>query len=220
MALVWGGNRATTFFTSTLFAISKMPLFRELLDEWVEQHHVRLAASPAREFSSFLIAVDPDEPTFGEQRFQEAANILSIYLPDLIHHSPLTQGILEVYVSSCPLSGGAKQHSSSCFRTCAIEAQRKASVSDYGEWCKQVDQVSKFLWNTLRLTLPLKRKNRQKEGELTLLRASDLPEKHRRVLQLGPKQCTETSLSAPEMLVLSRSVSDRLTKDEVRQCCS
>ncbi|KAH7976881.1 hypothetical protein HPB52_020875 [Rhipicephalus sanguineus] len=93
-------------------------------------------------------------------------------------------------------------------------------MSDYGAWCKQVDQVSEFLWNTLRLTLPVKRKNRQKEGELLLLSGSDLPEKHRRVLQLGPKQCTETSLSTPKMLVLSRSVSDRETEDDVRECCS
>ncbi|KAH7956977.1 hypothetical protein HPB52_014027 [Rhipicephalus sanguineus] len=84
----------------------------------------------------------------------------------------------------------------------AAPAQRKGSVSDYGLWCKQMDQVSELQWNNLRLTLPVKKKNRQKEGELLLLRGSDLPEQQRRVLQLGPKYCIEPSLSTPEMLVL------------------
>ncbi|KAL1440988.1 hypothetical protein MTO96_009033 [Rhipicephalus appendiculatus] len=57
----------------------------------MEQHHDRLAAAPARELCAFFIDVDPDEPTFSQERFQHVASILSNYMPDIVHRHASSQ---------------------------------------------------------------------------------------------------------------------------------
>ncbi|KAG0429017.1 hypothetical protein HPB47_024017 [Ixodes persulcatus] len=77
----------------------------------------------------------------------------------------------------------------------------------FREWSNITAQCTEVLWNQVRPTLPTKKKTNAKEGTVVVLGEQLIPEKHKLILQRGPKFCFEPVLNRVEKLRISRSVS-------------
>ncbi|XP_042150264.1 uncharacterized protein LOC120836611, partial [Ixodes scapularis] len=78
--------------------------------------------------------------------------------------------------------------------------------------------TTEFLWHTVRLTLPPKKKTPCKEGKILILGEQSVPEVHQDLLKKGPKFCFEPGLDRVDKLVLSRSVSRRVAEEQRPRC--
>ncbi|KAG0424705.1 hypothetical protein HPB47_028071 [Ixodes persulcatus] len=74
----------------------------------------------------------------------------------------------------------------------------------FREWSNITAQCTEVLWNQVRPTLPTKKKTNAKEGTVVVLGEQLIPEKHKLILQRGPKFCFEPVLNRVEKLRISR----------------
>ncbi|KAH6942552.1 hypothetical protein HPB50_007855 [Hyalomma asiaticum] len=92
----------------------------------------------------------------------------------------------------------------------------------YRCFCKKPDtrfRVTEFLWNTVRPTLPKKKKKAQgPSAEVLSLDDTVLPEAHLETLGLGPKFCFEPTLGPPDILAVARSVTEMVPEEERGRC--
>ncbi|KAG0422437.1 hypothetical protein HPB47_001739, partial [Ixodes persulcatus] len=91
-----------------------------------------------------------------------------------------------------------------CLRVACTNAMHPRDVRLYQEWTKISVQTTEFLWHTVRLTLPSKKKAPSKEGKILILGEQSVPEVHQDLLKKGPKFCFEPGLDRVDKLVLSR----------------
>ncbi|KAH7976900.1 hypothetical protein HPB52_021477 [Rhipicephalus sanguineus] len=75
-----------------------------------------------------------------------------------------------------------------------------------------------WLWDQVRRTLPKKRKNPAAETKVLNLSNCDVPLKHLKELQKGPKFCVEPSLLPVELVSMSRTVAQRVPEDSRTTC--
>ncbi|KAH6924010.1 hypothetical protein HPB50_010325 [Hyalomma asiaticum] len=106
-----------------------------------------------------------------------------------------------------------------CLRTqCGVVAGSRKTPA-YREWCATRFRITEFLWNTVRPTLPKKKKTTQGPSAKVLsLDDTVLPEAHLRTLGLGPKFCFEPTLGPPDILAVARSVTERVPEEERGRC--
>ncbi|KAG0434493.1 hypothetical protein HPB47_019071 [Ixodes persulcatus] len=88
----------------------------------------------------------------------------------------------------------------------------------FREWSNITAQCTEVLWNQVRPTLPTKKKTNAKEGTVVVLGEQLIPEKHKLILQRGPKFCFEPVLNRVEKLRISRSVSRQVPEEEKPRC--
>ncbi|KAG0435732.1 hypothetical protein HPB47_018343, partial [Ixodes persulcatus] len=79
-------------------------------------------------------------------------------------------------------------------------------------------QFTEVLWNQIRPTLPSKKKTSAKEGTVVILGEQLIPEKHKLILQRGPKFSFEPVLNRVEKLGISRSVPRQVPEEEKQRC--
>ncbi|KAH6925892.1 hypothetical protein HPB50_011750 [Hyalomma asiaticum] len=106
-----------------------------------------------------------------------------------------------------------------CLRTqwSVVAGSRKTPT--YREWCATRIWITEFLWNTVRPTLPKKKKKAQGPSTKVLsLEDTVLPAAHLKTLGLGPKFCFEPTLGPPDILAVARSVTERVLEEERGRC--
>ncbi|KAH6936738.1 hypothetical protein HPB50_021272 [Hyalomma asiaticum] len=102
-----------------------------------------------------------------------------------------------------------------CLRTQCGVVPGSVKTPAYQEWCAVRFSVTEFLWNTVRPTLPKKKKKAQGPSAKVLsLDDTVLPEVHLKTLGLGPKFCFEPTLGPPDILTVARSVTERVPEEE------
>ncbi|KAH7931542.1 hypothetical protein HPB51_029816 [Rhipicephalus microplus] len=84
--------------------------------------------------------------------------------------------------------------------------------------CGTFTEVTELLWNSVRPTLPTRKKKRLPERPVVVMDDVHIPEEHKRVLQLGPKFCLEPHLRAIDKVALARSVSNKVKEEDKSRC--
>ncbi|KAG0436991.1 hypothetical protein HPB47_017663, partial [Ixodes persulcatus] len=106
-----------------------------------------------------------------------------------------------------------------CLRVTCVHMQRQPGGNrQFREWSNITAQCTEVLWNQVRPTLPTKKKTNAKEGTVVVLGEQLIPEKHKLILQRGPKFCFEPVLNRVEKLRISRSVSRQVPEEEKPRC--
>ncbi|KAG0439550.1 hypothetical protein HPB47_016604 [Ixodes persulcatus] len=83
-----------------------------------------------------------------------------------------------------------------CLRVTCVHMQRQPGGNrQFREWSNITAQCTEVLWNQVRPTLPTKKKTNAKEGTVVVLGEQLIPEKHKLILQRGPKFCFEPVLN-------------------------
>ncbi|KAG0436640.1 hypothetical protein HPB47_017843 [Ixodes persulcatus] len=102
-----------------------------------------------------------------------------------------------------------------CLRiACSRQPQQPGTNHRFQDWSWTSIQLTEFLWNQVRPNLPLKKKQRIKEGTVLVLGDRPVAEQHRQILKLGPKFCFEPALKRVDKLALSRLVSRQVPEED------
>uniref|UniRef100_A0A6M2CYP7 Putative tick transposon ovary overexpressed n=1 Tax=Rhipicephalus microplus TaxID=6941 RepID=A0A6M2CYP7_RHIMP len=107
-----------------------------------------------------------------------------------------------------------------CLRvTCQQDLSPPQVNYKYNLWLKLCNQVTEWLWNQVRPTLPARTRTKAtSEAKVLNLSECDVPVKHLDVLSKGPKFCVEPALRPAELVSVSRSVARRVPEDSRTTC--
>ncbi|KAH7956377.1 hypothetical protein HPB52_008709 [Rhipicephalus sanguineus] len=106
-----------------------------------------------------------------------------------------------------------------CLRFICLSRTRHGKNSRaHAEWCRTTDSLVEFLWNSVRPTLPRKKKCPAPKNDVVVLGGHTLPDRHRSILELGPKFCFEPQLTVLDKIALSRRISHRVPDQERPSC--
>ncbi|KAK8771482.1 hypothetical protein V5799_025274 [Amblyomma americanum] len=132
------------------------------------------------------------------------------------------------------LSGFFEPSSSHTRRLCKIyksELWRQARIfkdqlrvaskreRDFREWCATSESVTEFIWNAVRSTLPKRKQAIVEQGRFIDLSDQEIPERHKKVLRMGPKFAFEPRPRPVEKLACSRNIV-RLAPEDMRPRCT
>ncbi|CAN8005973.1 unnamed protein product, partial [Ixodes pacificus] len=107
------------------------------------------------------------------------------------------------------------------FKDCIHEACHREAPFDQATRRVQrelqtASRITEVQWLQILATLPKKRECRSPEGQAVhVIGNTDVPDKARRVLCLGPKFCNQPELSKPELLSMVRSTAARADAENV-----
>ncbi|KAG0411847.1 hypothetical protein HPB47_011028 [Ixodes persulcatus] len=91
----------------------------------------------------------------------------------------------------------------------------------YEEHLRLAFQTGNFLWERLRIMLPKKKKQcAPAPCKVTLLGDATVPPEVKKVLEHGPKLCTQPRLNPIEKIALVRSLADHVVPEEKGRCLS
>ncbi|XP_077520172.1 uncharacterized protein LOC144129994 [Amblyomma americanum] len=85
-------------------------------------------------------------------------------------------------------------------------------------WCRTTDQLTEFLWNVVRSSLPKAKRRSYAGGKLLVLGDIAVDPRHAQTLRLGPKFCLESGMMTVERLELARDVSYKAPAADRTKC--
>ncbi|KAG0436218.1 hypothetical protein HPB47_018073 [Ixodes persulcatus] len=164
-----------------------------------EAKHLRCEDRPDKSRTEPTAPLTPGPAALGQRRWPEFYN----------HGEPPPAELRETHDEaeadeySCKIS---REDGRDCLRVTCVHMQRQPGGNrQFREWSNITAQCTEVLWNQVRPTLPTKKKTNAKEGTVVVLGEQLIPEKHKLILQRGPKFCFEPVLNRVEKLRISRS---------------
>ncbi|XP_077563117.1 uncharacterized protein LOC144178855 isoform X1 [Haemaphysalis longicornis] len=100
------------------------------------------------------------------------------------------------------------RHFKDCLRvTCAQIQGDGRGRKLFLDWCKTSEKTVDWLWNNALPHLPQPDRAKAAEGRVIVLGDQILPDRHKKLLGLGPKFCVEPTYGPAEKIALNRSIS-------------